>query len=99
MVVGLLLISGGGEAALAGVWPMIIGGGLLIAVILERQRYRSQAAEPGGDRAGPGGGEPDPLPAQFERTEERFVDPTTHRVMRVFVDPRSGERRYLAEDS
>jgi hypothetical protein len=39
----------------------------------------------------------EPLPAGFQATEERFVDPTTNQPMRVFVDPRTGERRYRAE--
>jgi hypothetical protein len=31
------------------------------------------------------------------RTEETFLDPTSRIRMRVFVDPRTGERRYVAE--
>jgi hypothetical protein len=34
---------------------------------------------------------------RFRPTDERFVDPTTGHRMRVYVDPRTGERRYLAE--
>lgn len=30
-------------------------------------------------------------------TTERFVDPTTSRVMRVWVDPADGARHYVAE--
>jgi hypothetical protein len=30
-------------------------------------------------------------------TTELFVDPTSHRLMRVYVDSRTGERRYKAE--
>jgi hypothetical protein len=30
-------------------------------------------------------------------TTERFVDPTTQRVMRVWVDPADGSRHYVAE--
>ena len=96
---GLVLLTAGGPAATAGLGPPIFGAVLLIAVVLERQRYRSETAERTGDRVGPGGGEPvgEPLPAGFQGTEERFVDPTTNRQMRVFVDPRTGERRYRAE--
>jgi hypothetical protein len=97
-VLGLLLVAAGGEASVAGLWPLLSGGVLLIAVVLEHRRYRSQAAERSAERIGPGGGEPDPLPAPFQPTDERFVDPTTGRVMRVHVDPRTGERRYRAED-
>ena len=35
---------------------------------------------------------------RFRRTDEVFVDPTTRRRMRVWLDPANGERRYRAED-
>jgi hypothetical protein len=103
VIAGLVFLAGiailllGGDARLAGISPTILGGGALIAVVLERQRYRSVAAEATREPAGPGGGEPAPLPAQFHATEERFVDPTSGRMMRVFLDERTGERRYRAE--
>lgn len=38
------------------------------------------------------------LPADgWQRTDEVFVDPTTNRRMRVWVDPRDGSRHYVAE--
>lgn len=38
------------------------------------------------------------LPADgWQRTDEVFVDPTSGRRMRVWVDPRDGERHYVAE--
>jgi hypothetical protein len=38
------------------------------------------------------------LPADgWEPTDERFVDPTTGRHMRVWLNPADGERRYVAE--
>ena len=38
------------------------------------------------------------LPAEgWERTDEVFVDPTTDRRMRVWLDPRDGSRHYVAE--
>jgi len=33
----------------------------------------------------------------WQRTEEVFVDPTTDRRMRVWVDPVDGSRHYVAE--
>jgi hypothetical protein len=33
----------------------------------------------------------------WQRTDEVFVDPTTDRRMRVWVDPRDGSRHYVAE--
>ncbi len=94
---GLLLITVGGPAAPAGLWPLVGGGVLILVVVLERQRYRSEAAERSDAPPGPGGGEPEPIPARFRPTDERFVDPTTGRVMRVFLDASTGERRYAAE--
>ena len=40
------------------------------------------------------------LPAgDWERTDEVFRDPTTNRLMRVWVDPRDGSRHYVPEPS
>jgi hypothetical protein len=69
----------------------------VIAALAERLRYRSLAADRQGDDNGPGGGEPSLPEARFRPTDERFVDPTTGLQMRVFVDSRTGERRYVAE--
>jgi hypothetical protein len=33
----------------------------------------------------------------WQRTEEVFVDPTSGRRMRVWVDPSGGERRYVED--
>lgn len=100
--VALLILLGGlvgvaaGEPA-GGLWAMLIGAVGLLAVALERSRYRSQASERTAASPGPGGGEPAPPGPPFRATEERFVDPTSGRSMRVYVDPASGERRYHAE--
>lgn len=38
------------------------------------------------------------LPAEgWQRTDEVFVDPTTNRRMRVWIDPVDGSRHYVAE--
>jgi len=76
-----------------------VGAVLLVAAAVERIRYRSMAAERQGHPPGPGGGEPagSPIEPRFQATPEAFVDPTTHVRMRVLVDPRTGERRYVAE--
>ena len=103
---GLLLLLGGiATAAIAGpggslvaALVMFIPGVVIIAaVVLERTRYRSLAAERRGDDHGPGGGETGPPDARFRPTEERFLDPTTGIPLRVWVDPSSGERRYVPE--
>ncbi len=70
---------------------------LIVGVLIETSRYRSQAAEHDGLPPGPGGGETAPLEPRFRWTEEVFVDPTTNRRMRVYMDSNTGERRYVAE--
>lgn len=60
--------------------PLSIWGGLmLLAVLLERWRYVASRG---------------PLTGDWVRTEERFVDPESGETMRVFYNPKSGERRY-----
>jgi hypothetical protein len=77
---------------------ILFGGAGILAIVLERGRYRSEHAERSSTPAGPGGGETDAaLESRFLRTEEAFVDPTSGRRMRVWMDPQSGERRYRAE--
>ena len=106
MIGVLLMLSGLGLiVALPGVGPIpgleLVGFGafLVIVVAIERQRYRSAAAEPTNAPPGPGGGEPAGarLEARFRVTSEAFIDPTTGVQMRVAVDPATGERRYVAE--
>jgi hypothetical protein len=81
-----------------GFWLVGSGGLLMIVAVLERSRYRSEAAERADEPAGPGGGEtPGVVEPRFRPTDEVFVDPTTGRRMRVLLDARTGERRYVAE--
>ncbi|MEX2010714.1 MAG: hypothetical protein WEF51_00600 [Chloroflexota bacterium] len=81
----------------AGFWLIVGGCTLMLVAVLERRRYRSEAAERSNDPIGPGGGEPEAVEPRFRPTDEVFVDPTTRRTMRVLMDPRTGERRYVAE--
>jgi hypothetical protein len=77
---------------------VIAGAVVLVAIAIERNRYRSEAAERSFESVGPGGGEPPGrLDSRFRSTDETFVDPTTGVTMRVFVDQGRGERRYVAE--
>ena len=94
---GAAVISSRTPDAPGGVWPILFGAGIMVAVALERARYRSEAAERARDDAGPGGGETGYLEPRFVATPELFVDPADRRIMRVWVDPRTGERRYRAE--
>jgi hypothetical protein len=88
LIGGLTLAIFGGSAVFPGVlWMIVVGTVLVIGVVIEVSRYRP----------GPGGGE-SALPAlPFTRTDEVFVDPTSNRRMRVYVDSTTGERRYVAE--
>jgi hypothetical protein len=106
VVLGLVLMLAGivamreiPDIGLGALWWIVIGGGMVVAVAAERQRYRSGAAERAGQVAGPGGGETagDRIEGRFRPTAEVFMDPTTGHRMRVLVDPASGERRYVAE--
>jgi hypothetical protein len=95
---GLVAITGGGPATLPGLWAVATGGCLMIVAVLERTRYRSQAAEASNEPIGPGGGEMiGPVDPRFRATDEVFVDPSTGLRMRVLLDSRTGERRYVAE--
>ena len=80
-----------------GIWSIVAGAVVLVAVILERSRYRSEAAERSDATPGPGGGEPSAPGAPFRPTDEVFVDPTSGQRLRVYLDPATGERRYHAE--
>ncbi len=78
---------------------VVMGVGGVTAIAFERMRYRSEVDEPvmqppsraGGDPAGAA------LPPGLRRTDERFLDPSTGVLMRVWFDPATGERRYVPE--
>jgi hypothetical protein len=98
LVAGLGAIAIGGSVAVSGLWLVISAAVVLVALAIERNRYRSEAAERSFEAVGPGGGEPSrDLEPRFQRSSETFVDPTSGETMRVFVDGRTGERRYVAE--
>ncbi|HUQ78960.1 MAG TPA: hypothetical protein VM427_08855 [Patescibacteria group bacterium] len=98
LVGGLGAIGLGGSFGVSSLWLVIAGAVALVALAVERNRYRSEAAEASFESAGPGGGEPSrELDPRFQATAETFVDPTTDTTMLVFVDRRTGERRYVAD--
>jgi hypothetical protein len=101
LVAGLAAIAiGGAAASVTGLWLVVIGAAFMIGAVVERIRYRSDAADRSRAPAGPAGGEPrgTRLDTRFQRSEEAFTDPTSGQRMRVWIDPSSGERRYVAED-
>ena len=100
MLIGGVLLAVsffGSGGVFGGIWLIVGGIVLIVGVLIERTRYRSQEAERTQASPGPGGGETGPVEPRFQRTDEVFVDPTTNRQMRVYHDPRTGERRYMAE--
>ena len=98
MLVGGLALLTLGAAGVGGLWLVVSAAVVLVALAIERNRYRSEEAERSFEATGPGGGEPSGgLEPRFRRTDETFVDPTTGTRMRVFLDGRTGERRYVAE--
>jgi hypothetical protein len=97
ILAGLATLTVGGFVT-PGLWLVVTGSVLVLAAVLERARYRSEAAERANEPAGPGGGEtPGAVEPRFRPTDEVFVDPSTGRRMRVLLDARTGERRYVAE--
>lgn len=52
---------------------------VLVAALFEARRYRARVSSSAG----------------WQETDERFVDPTTGRLMRVRYNPRTGERDYV----
>ncbi len=98
ILLGLGLIVTDGDRS-TGLVTILIGSAILIAVVYERSRYRSVEADLRNDAPGPGGGEPvGALPPGFHATTEVFVDPSSGRRMRVYLQPATGDRRYMAED-
>ena len=102
LLLGVLTLMGGLAAfplggPLAAFWTLAVGSVMIFAAFVQRGRYRSENAERTNAAPGAGGGELGLLEPRFLPTKEVFADPTTGRLMRVWVDPRSGERRYRAE--
>jgi len=87
LVVSLLLMAIGLWPCLAGVRPfypaLIWGGVLCVATLLERWRYRGEPGRQPGHES-----------AAWVATEERFIDPESGKLMQVYYQPQSGERRY-----
>jgi hypothetical protein len=88
VIIGYGLLSLIGAAVLlfivhATLWLVLylaVNGFILVsAVLLERKRYRTQV---------------DRTQRLWHPTGERFVDPTTERLIEVFYNPATGERDY-----
>ncbi len=88
LVVGVILLVSAAAFAHAGCGlgvslRLALPGLLLMAAILfERWRYKHVA----GSRPGP----------EWVATDERFVDPESGKLITVYYQPSTGERRYVA---
>jgi hypothetical protein len=78
VLVAAVLLSAGAVVQL-GVYLLLNGAVILIAVTFERSRYRPTL---------------DPA-ARPEKTGEKFIDPVSHRLMEVRFDPKTGKREYV----
>jgi hypothetical protein len=98
LLIGLFLVAGGGAPIVSGLWLLLLGGVGLVVVAFETRRYRSEAAELLGNRVDGAGVDEGPADPHFRPTDERFIDPTTRKPVRVWMDPATGERRYRLDD-
>ncbi len=90
LVFGGVMLAAAAFGALAGwrlaaIIPLALWGAILAGgVLVERWRYQPLADDrPGRD---------------WQATPERFVDPESGRLVTVFFNPATGERRYVAAD-
>jgi len=63
------------------VWLLAIGLVLTVGVLFERVHYKRLAAKTPGP--------------EWVATPERFVDPTSGRMVQVYTKPKTGERLYV----
>jgi len=82
VITAILILSGVGGNAPIFVWLAVQGAIVLIALFAERGRYRPRSS-------GAVGG--------WQRTAERFQDPSTGQWIAVEYNPTTGERRYVPE--
>jgi hypothetical protein len=86
IALGVLLFAGGLIALVAGTFPpgfifAFWGALILLGTVYERVRYKPiEALAPSGN---------------WVRTEERFLDGETGQPVTVYMDPATGERKYV----
>ena len=89
LVIGGVMLAAAAIGALAGcrlavIIPLAVWGAILDGgLLVERWRYQGLTD----DRLG----------RNWQATPERFVDPETGRLVTVFFNPATGERRYVAD--
>jgi hypothetical protein len=80
LVVGIVVART--TSPLPAAWFLITGGVLTVGTLLERIFYKPLHTE------APGAG--------WTKTGERFVDPNSGKMVDVFFNPTTGERKYVA---
>ncbi|MDR3533257.1 MAG: hypothetical protein P4L90_22200 [Rhodopila sp.] len=87
LILGTALLAAALAGAVAG-WhtlPIaVLAAVLVLGLLFERYVYKPIRPDP----PGPG----------WDRTQERFVDPRSGQNVVVYYNPRTGERRYVAEN-
>jgi hypothetical protein len=83
LAIGLVLLASGGLMTWPGIQLIVIGAIGVVIALFERLRY---------------GPQPRSADGELRPTDERFIDPTTGQRTRVWIDPKSGERTYRAEE-
>jgi hypothetical protein len=89
LVIGGVMLAAAAIGVLAGcrlavIIPLAVCGAILAgSLLVERWRYQGLTD----DRLG----------RNWQATAERFVDPETGRLVTVFFNPATGERRYVAD--
>ena len=90
LAIGSVMLAAAAICALTGcrlavMIPLAVWGAILAGgVLIERWRYQALTDDPPG--------------RHWQATPERFVDPETGRLVTVFFNPATGERRYVAGD-
>jgi len=91
LVIGGVMLAAAAFGALTGwrlgaIIPLALWGAILAGgVLVERWRYQLLA---------------DDRPRRdWQATPERFVDPESGRLVTVFFNPATGDRRYVADDN
>lgn len=99
--VALAFALPGQGGIVTGLVLVVMGVGGIGAIAFEKMRYHDEDEQRPSDDPTKAGGTPPgtPLPPSYRRTDEVFTDPSTGVTMRVWFDPATGDRRYLADGS
>lgn len=88
IIVGLVCLAAGAIALSTGTAPpalVFLGWGIILigGIAFERFRYKPVTTKPVGPN--------------WKRTDERFVDEETGKIVTVYIRPDTGERAYVRE--